>query len=322
MKTIDEQLMGCLRCPACGASLTRAAESMTCAGCGAAYPVVRGVPVLVDEAKSLFRIDDCLASANPKERPDTYKDVVRRAIEKMLPMVGENLAGTEKISLLAEKLRQESKAPRVLILGGASLGVGIEALVFDPAFSVVESDIVFGPRTNLVLDAHQIPFEDGTFDAVVAQAVFEYIIDPFHVASEIHRVLRPRGLVYAESPFMQQVHGGAFDFFRFTHLGHRKLFERFDEEESGVVCGPAMAFSWSYRYMLRHFARNRPLRAVADTFATVTSAWLTRFDRRLKDQPSAYDAASAFYFLGRRREAPIPAREIIAGYKGGWRMHR
>lgn len=322
MKTIAEQLTGRLRCPACKGGLSRGPESMKCGGCGAAYPVAQGAPVLVDEAKSLFRIADCVASAGSGERPRTWKDVVRDGVQKVLPSGGLNLSGKEKLAQLARTLREESEAPRVLILGGASLGVGAEAIVDDPAFLVVESDIVIGPRTNLVCDAHEIPFEDGTFDAVVAQAVLEYVIDPFQVAAEIHRVLKPRGFVYAESPFMQQVHGGAFDFFRFTHLGHRKLFQRFDEVDSGVVCGPAMAFSWSYRYFLRNLARSSPARALTDAFAKLTTGWLTRFDRSFKDSPAAYDAASAFYFLGRRRETPVPDREILAGYRGAWKMHR
>jgi SAM-dependent methyltransferase len=322
MKTIDEPLMGRLRCPACRGSLARAAETVTCAGCGATFPVAQGAPVLIDESKSLFRIADCIASAGTEKRARTWKDTVRGALSKITPSAGENLAGKEKLALLAEEVRRESNAPRVLILGGASLGAGTDAIALDPAFSVVESDVVLGPRTNLICDAHEIPFEDATFDAVIAQAVFEYIIDPFHVADEIHRVLRPRGFVYAESPFMQQVHGGAYDFFRFTHLGHRRLFRRFEEMDSGVVCGPGMAFSWSYRYLLRNFVRSSPLRALTDTFAITTSAWLTRLDRHLKDGPAAYDAASAFYFLGRRSETTISDREIVAGYRGGWRMHR
>lgn len=327
MKTIDEGLMGRLRCPACKGSLTRASEALACAGCGATFPVVGGVPVLVDEATSLFRIADCVATAEKDEavQPRTWKDAVRDGMKKVLPSGGRNLSGEEKVGLLAERLRAEVPAgerARVLILGGASLGVGTGAIVFDPTFSVVESDIVFGPRTSLVCDAHRIPFEDGTFDAVVAQAVFEYVIEPFRVAAEIHRVLRPRGFVYAESPFMQQVHGGPYDFFRFTHLGHRKLFQRFEEVDSGVVCGPGMALSWSYRYFLRNLAKSRPGRALSDMFALATSGWLTRFDRMLKDSPGAYDSASAFYFLGRRSETAIPDREILAGYRGGWRMHR
>ena len=37
------------------------------------------------------------------------------------------------------------------------------------------------------------------------------------------------GIVYAETPFMQQVHEGAYDFTRYTVLGHRYLFKKFKQ---------------------------------------------------------------------------------------------
>jgi SAM-dependent methyltransferase len=322
MKTIDERLTGRLRCPACAAALSMDPGRAACAGCGASYPVVRGVPVLIDESKSLFRIAGAVASAESSPGTRTWQDAARDLLQDIAGMNGVNLSGQEMLGHLAGLLREESEAPRVLILGGASLGVGVDLLVHDPAISAVESDIVFGPRTNLVCDAHRIPFEDATFDAVVAQAVLEYVFDPFRVVDEIHRVLRPRGFVYAESPFMQQVHGGAYDFFRFTHVGHRRVFQRFEEVDSGVAGGPAMALRWSYRYLLRSFTRNAAARALADTFALATTRWLSRYDRRLKDSPGAYDAASAFYFLGRRSETAIPAQDVVASYRGAWKMHR
>ena len=54
-------------------------------------------------------------------------------------------------------------------------------------------------------------------------------------------VYKDDGLVYADTPFMQQVHMGRYDFTRFTYLGHRRLFRKFEEIDSGAVSGPAMA---------------------------------------------------------------------------------
>jgi uncharacterized protein YbaR (Trm112 family) len=55
--TLDRQLLEILRCPACRAPFADPAdpahpEELTCTGCGAAYPVRNGVPILlVDEAR-------------------------------------------------------------------------------------------------------------------------------------------------------------------------------------------------------------------------------------------------------------------------------
>jgi len=297
-------------------------HALACADCDALYPVVRDVPILIDAKKSLFDVGDCVAEATSETHVSTWKETLRDTLERMIRPTGRNLAAPSMIAHLASALRGESPAPRVLVIGGATLGVGMGALTSDPAFQLAESDIAIGPRTNVVLDAGDIPFEDGTFDAVVAQAVFEYFPDPFRVASEIHRVLRPRGWVYAESPFMQQVHGGPYDFFRFSHVGHRRVFRMFEEERSGVACGPGMALAWSYRYLLRSLGQAKVYRAAASHFSNLTSAWLTRIDGHVADSPGAYDAASAFYFLGRRSEKAIPDREIIGVYRGAWKIRR
>ena len=93
----------------------------------------------------------------------------------------------------------------------------MDPVVNNPAIELVETDVSFGPRTALICDAHNIPFAEGSFDGVVAQAVLEHVLDPYSCVAEIYRVLKPAGLVYVETPFMQQVHMGRYDFTRFTH---------------------------------------------------------------------------------------------------------
>lgn len=323
MPVLSADLSAKLRCAACHGTLGVRDSSLVCLACSAAFPVVRDVPIVIDEGRSVFRIADCAATAyapEPGRSSRSWRDRARGAVRKLSVSAGNNLAGEGMLQLLAARLREEAPRPRVLVLGGATLGVGMRALAEDPAFDLAEADVAMGPRTNVMLDVHNLPFEDGAFDAVIAQAVFEYVMDPFHVADEIHRVLRPGGWVYAESPFMQQVHGGAHDFFRFTHVGHRRVLRRFAEHRSGVVCGPGMALSWSYRYFLRAFGDGRAYRAVSNLFANMTSSWLVRADRGLHDRAGAYDAASAFYFLGTRSEKPLSDRETLACYRGAWRL--
>jgi len=71
-------------------------------------------------------------------------------------------------------------------------------------------------RDTVDLRCHDLPFENNSFDGVIAQAVLQYVVEPSGCLHEIERVLKPRGLVYAESAFMQQVVHGRYDFTRFT----------------------------------------------------------------------------------------------------------
>jgi hypothetical protein len=151
----------------------------------------------------------------------------------------------------------------------------------------------------------------------VVQAVLESVVEPGRVAQEIHRVLAEGGLVYSEAPFIQQVHEGAYDFNRFTHLGHRRLWRHFDELRSGAQCGPGMALLWSVEYFLQTFAGNRRLaRGMIARLVTLGGFWLKYLDDFLARRPAGIDAASGTFFLGRRRESAIPDREIVHGFRG------
>lgn len=314
-----------LRCPACRSPLDLGEGSLTCVGpCGTVFPVISGVPVLLNEASSIFNIRDYLAPQK-SGAPSSALGRLKLAVSSLIPETSRNVKGPKMVARLAELLREHGREngerPRLLVLGGRKPGAGFDAALAGAAFDLVESDVVFGPRTALICDAHDVPFADGTFDAVIAQAVVEYLVDPYRCIEEVHRVLKPRGLVYAETPFMQQVHGGAYDFTRFTHLGQRRLFRRFEELDSGAVCGPGMTLAWSYRYFLMSLARSRWGRALASAFASVTSFWLPYLDHFLIDRSAALDGASGCYFLGRRSEESLSDRDLIKLYRGNVGRH-
>ena len=148
------------------------------------------------------------------------------------------------------------------------------------------------------------------------QAVLEHVLDPVRCVAEIERVLVKDGLIYAETPFMQQVHAGRFDFTRFTHLGHRRLFRSFAEIESGAVGGAGMALAWSYCYFLQSFFKNRSMQQIAFAFGSFTGFWLKYFDYFSIDKAGSFDSASGYYFFGRKTDEILGDKKLIGGYKG------
>jgi SAM-dependent methyltransferase len=304
-----------LRCPATGAPLVEAGPDLVTEDGTRRYPVVRGVPILIAEERSLFRLADFTGPV--VEHGPSRPGRLARAVAARLPTDSAN-AGTDRlVARLLDLLLAASDRPRVLVVGGGTLGAGMAPLLDHPAVDAAETDVWIGPRTQLVCDGHDLPFADGSFDAVVCQAVLEHVMDPPRVVAEMRRVLAPGGLVYAEIPFMQQVHEGAYDVTRYTYVGLRRLFRDFDEVAAGPVCGPAMALAWSARYLAVTLAgRSALARRLAAHLVPLFTFWLPWLDRRLIDRPGALDAASSIGFLGRRREAPLTDAEVVAAYRG------
>jgi SAM-dependent methyltransferase len=312
---LSEEAVGLLRCPISRGQLARGGDGLHCldAGCGTSFPIIDGIPVLINEARSIFSIADFRHQKTTTFRATFH---LEQAVARYLPDISWNPVAARNYRALARRLLARTSRPRVLVVGGSLLGKGMESLADYPEIEYVETDVSFGPRTGLICDGHDLPFADRSFDAVVFQAVLEHVVDPTRCVEEAHRVLADAGLVYAETPFMQQVHCGRFDFTRFTDLGHRRLFRAFEQIESGITCGPGMAAAWAYRYLLLSLARGPATRTMLGLFARTTAFWLKYLDRFLVSRPGAYDAASGFYFLGQKSDVVLSDRALIAQYRG------
>jgi SAM-dependent methyltransferase len=275
---------------------------------------VDGIPIVLNEDRSIFSADElCRISNSVGSNSGERWSLIKR----LIPGISRNVSGARNYAKFVQLLLTASKSPRVLVVGGRTVGEGFDhVLSHVPPIQIVETDVVFGPRTMLICDGHDLPFQDQLFDGVVIQAVLEHVVDPYRCVEEIYRVLRPSGLVYAETPFIQQVHEGRFDFTRFTHLGHRRLFRHFSEIESGAACGTGMALAWSYRYFLLSFSDSPFLRNVLDTFAKITAFYLKFFDSVTIQHAGSFDAASAYYFIGRKSDVALSDRDLIRLYRG------
>lgn len=201
-------------------------------------------------------------------------------------------------------------------MGGAQLGAGMQAIVCHPGIELVETDIVRGPRTQVVCDANDLPFPSSTFDGAIIQAVLDDVLEPARCVNELHRVLGNNGIVYAESPFLYPVHDGPRDFHRFTHVGHRWLFREFEEISSGPIAGPATALAIVFGGFLVASFESRVARRIARTLGLVAGWWLKYLDRLLLARPGAYDCAIGYYFLGRRGTQTMGMEDLLRSYRG------
>jgi ubiquinone/menaquinone biosynthesis C-methylase UbiE len=305
-------------CPRCRCPVVEASDGLHCSSrsCALAAPGAFALagrwPVLVDFERSI------LDPADLRERGGRPDSRARRlSIDRVPPRLRSwwkprNRIAARNVQTLLGSFPDAT--PLILVVGGGTIGNGVEAVYADRRARVVAFDIYGSPQVQFIADAHDFPLAEKSVDAVLVQAVLEHVLQPDRVVEEIHRVLRPGGLVYAETPFLQQVHAGAYDFTRYTSSGHRYLFRAFEEIATGPVAGPGAQLLTSVDHLVRGLLRSE----LAGKLARALFFWLRYLDPLI---PTAYamDNASAYYFLGRRSDDELSPREIVDYYRGAQR---
>ena len=302
-----------LRCPRCKAGLEWENGQASCGNLGCdlgVFPVTEcGQPVLIDFENSVVSEEGVVCSKPPGDSRIRFAGSLLRSFRTL----STNVSGASNYRTLGALLEGIAE-PRVLLIGGGDSGRDVRSrLQVNPSAEIVNTDVYAGPFVHLLADAHQLPVAAETFDLVIANAVLEHLLDPAVAVAEIWRVLKASGLVYADTPFLQAVHMGAFDFMRFSPLGHRALFRDFEEIDRGVTVGPMSVMRWSVEHAAKCLFRSRR----AGWFfrpLTLPLGWLERYASRT---PFALDACSGSYFIGRKSSRTLSPKEIVAAYRGG-----
>jgi ubiquinone/menaquinone biosynthesis C-methylase UbiE len=304
-----------LACPRCRSRTVEDEEGLRCgsAACefsaSGSFPLIGRRPALVDFEHSVLARHELLGAPTAAPRAWSIDRLPRRLRSWAKPR---NRVAARNVEQLLRLL--PGPAPLILVVGGGTIGNGVEEIYAGARARVVAFDIYPSPVVQFIADAHQIPLASESVDAVLVQAVLQVVLDPGAVVGEIRRVLRKGGVVYAETPFLQQVVGGAFDFVRYTSSGHRYLFRAFEEIAAGPVAGPGTQLLWSVDHLVRGLARSEP----AGKLARLAFFWL-RYVDHLVPRAFAMDNASAYYFLGRRSERELSPAEIVSYYRGASR---
>jgi SAM-dependent methyltransferase len=307
-----------LRCVLCGTSSLQEendflfCNNIDCTKSKNPYRYLLSKPLLVDFNESVLVEDNF-------HNKEGVSDVKRTPIGMLTDFRNlfrkKNHIANLNINLLIEKLYKIEK-PRILIVGGGEIGNGLNIFYNTFSKNIISLDIYNSKYVDIIADAHKIPFIDDYFDLVIIQAVLEHVLNPMVVVSEIHRVLKPEAIVYAETPFMQQVHEGPFDFLRFSESGHRYLFKNFTLIRSGYLLGVGTSLLWSISYFFSGLFRSRLVGKLFRLFFF----WVSYFDRIIPDSFNI-DGASGVYFIGKKAIECISENEIISHYKGNQTNH-
>ena len=323
MKDRDVIMLDQFCCPRCHARvqlMNPTTARCTMSGCHYceedSFPVIDNIPVLIDFENSVITKEGILASGGAsvvsRGRSSLFEKV-RRIIR------GESVETARNAALFLDEVRRSAqnnapdgaRKPTILVIGGGTRREGIAPLFESDDVTILSFDVYISQITDFVADGHQIPLREASIDGVWIEAVLEHVLEPHTVTAEIFRILKRGAIVYAETPFMQQVHEAAYDFTRFTHSGHRWLFRRFEEVTSGVTAGPGTSLIWSSRYFWLSLTGSRKFSALI----TLPIFWLRFFDS-MASKKGAIDGANGVYFMGRKSEQTLNHKQIIAYYNG------
>ena len=283
------RIFSLLRCPLCKTGLNRNDDRLVCSVCEENFEVVNGVPVMLlpDVRK---QVSDLLNRDTGAEMVDEYSSGSSMLYNLLRPPEVHFNAGID----LSGSGGDRFYGPGALVL---NLGGG------PTRFRDQEITLNIGlfPNVDIVADAHDVPLPDASFDTVICNAVLEHVADPHRVVSEIYRLLKPGGQVYAEVPFLWFYHGYPSDFWRFTRDGFKRLMVEFNEVEIGVTQGPTGALLQQFvMYIIFFLGLNK-----YGTVRKITSfvlRWLIfpfkYLDLWLNSRSDAHTLAGGFYIVG------------------------
>lgn len=182
---------------------------------------------------------------------------------------------------------------------------------------VVEAEAAVFRHTDVLADAHCLPFADEAFEAVIALNAFEHYREPRRAAREILRVLKPGGRVLIRTAFLQPLHEEPWHFFNCTRHGLETWFEGFETEALRVSDNfhPGHSLCW-IASECEAALRGRMSDSAADAFLAIPAGRLVQLWRAPEAERGGADPvwgdlaalpqdaqeaiAAGFEFVGRR----------------------
>jgi SAM-dependent methyltransferase len=193
---------------------------------------------------------------------------------------------------IAQTLRDLPEGARILDVGAGGRRIRSDVVTMD-AFSL--------PGVDIVGDILAMPIDDASYDCVFCTGTLEHVEDPWKAVREIHRVLKPGGIVHIDVPFIQGFHADPNDYWRFTREGLRVLCRDFEELDCGVHIGPTCGLVWIAREWADSLTSNRYLSNALLVVAAIGTAPLKYIDYLAIRGSRSHRVASAVYFRGRKR---------------------
>jgi len=100
--------------------------------------------------------------------------------------------------------------------------------IFFSGKEFIGCDMREGPGVDKILNLHDIDLPDNSVGTVLCLDTLEHVEYPHKALSEIHRILKPGGIVLISSVMECPIHDYPYDYWRFTPESFRSLLKDFD----------------------------------------------------------------------------------------------
>ena len=89
-------------------------------------------------------------------------------------------------------------------------------------------DMREGPGVDRIENLHELKFEDNSVGTMILLDTMEHVRYPFKAMQEVHRVLKPGGVLLMTSVMLCPIHAYPSDYWRFTPEAFNVLLEPFE----------------------------------------------------------------------------------------------
>jgi SAM-dependent methyltransferase len=274
-----------LVCSACHAALAAGENIFRCTSCGKTYTLKNDTLCFLS-----------LEGTENADRPDDLAYRIKKFFKKF-PSVFLFLYFTVAIFIgkTSKNVIKDLSQDAVIL----NIGSGVKRI--DPR--VINIDIALDENVDVIASIYELPFDDKSVDAIIAESLFEHLEHPEKAVAEIHRVLKNKGLIYIVTPFMLGFHSSPHDYYRWTIPGMKLLLSDFSIYESGIAVGPTgamVAMLREWLAMLLSFG-SRTLYQLWTLFFMLIFIPLNLFDFLLVRFSYSSITAHSYYFIGRKK---------------------
>jgi SAM-dependent methyltransferase len=161
-------------------------------------------------------------------------------------------------------------------------------------------DFIKARQTDIIADIHKVPIKDKSFDCIFCTGTLEHVEYPEKVVKEIRRVLKPKGIVYIDVPFIQCFHPDPVDYWRFTTQGLELLCRRngLTKIEAGANIGAASALTWVLISSFESFLSKGIISKLLGKLFNYLVLPIKYLDKFTVKGPNHYLTPSAVFYIG------------------------